>query len=113
MSLVSDRVFDHVPQEESFPYVAMGELIDTEFNNDDAEQMSSISITIHSYSREWGRKETHNIQERITAVLHRAALSETGFNFVTIDRTQSSSFVDVDGITRHGIVEFNIIITEA
>ena len=29
-------VYDHVPQTESFPFVALGEMVETEFNTDDA-----------------------------------------------------------------------------
>lgn len=106
-------VFDHVPQTQEYPFVAIGELVETEFNNDDAEQMNIASLTIHTYSRKRGRKETHDIQKQITLLLHRASLVASGFNFVSVDHTQSQSFTDADGLTRHGICEFNIIITEA
>ena len=105
-------VFDHVPQETPYPFVAIGELVDTPTDHDDTERMSNMSITIHSYSRQWGRKETHDIQVEITKTLHRANLAVTGFKFVSIDHEQSQSFTDDDGNTRHGIVEFKIIMTE-
>lgn len=107
------KVSDHVPQEVAYPYVVIGELVDTPFDNDDDQRMSNASLTVHSYSREWGRKETHDIQAEITNTLHRATLAASGFNFVSIDHEQSQSFTDADGITRHGIVEFKIIMTEA
>jgi len=106
-------IFDHVDQEAAYPYVVLGELVETQFDNDDAQRMVSASLTIHSYSREWGRKETHDIQFEITKTLHRAILAASGFDFVSIDHEQSQSFTDADGITRHGIVEFKIIISEA
>lgn len=105
-------IFDHVPQEEAYPYVVIGELVETQFDNDDVQRMVSVSITVHSYSREWGRKETHAIQFEITKTLHRAILAAAGFDFVSIDHEQSQSFTDADGITRHGIIEFKIIMTE-
>ena len=112
MDLVNDAVFDHVPQTQDYPYVNIGELVETEDNTDDQEQGVQASITIHSYSRKQGRKETGDIQEQINKSLHRADLIASGFNFVTIDHVQSQSFTDADGRTRHGIVEFNIIIKE-
>ncbi|MCH8172470.1 MAG: DUF3168 domain-containing protein [Proteobacteria bacterium] len=106
-------VFDHVPQDISYPYVAIGELVETEFNDDDAPAGVTASLTVHCYSRKRGRKETHDIQAEIQTALHRATLAASGFNFVSIDHEQSQSFTDADGITRHGIVEFKIIMTEA
>ena len=106
-------VHDHVPQESAYPFVVIGELVETEDNTDDAEEGEQASLTIHSYSRKLGRKETGQIQAEIRSTLHRATLGASSFNFVSIDHTQSQSFTDADGITRHGIVEFNIIITEA
>ena len=112
MSLVNDAVYDHVLQTQNYPFIAVGELVENEFNNDDPEQMNEASLTIHTYSRKDGRQEVNEIQERITRVLHRAELSASGFNFISIDHEQSQSFTDADGKTRHGVVEFNISITE-
>ena len=75
--------------------------------------MNQVSLTIHVYSRTPGRKETHDIQAAIVNTLHRAELSLSGVGFIFIDHAQSQSFTDADGKTRHGIVEFNILITEA
>lgn len=105
-------IYDHVPQSQAYPYVAIGELVETEFNTDDAKAAVQASLTIHVYSRKRGRKETHNIQAQIMATLHRATLTQAGFNFISVDHTQSQSFTDSDGITRHGVVEFNIMISE-
>jgi len=112
VALVSG-VYDHVPQEEVFPYVKIGELVETEQNTDDAEQNAAVSLTIHCYSRHQGRKEVHAIQLEINRALHRAPLAQAGFKFLTIDHVQSQSFTDADGLTRHGVSEFNILITEA
>ena len=113
VSLVNDAVFDDVPQTQDYPFIAIGELVENEFNNDDPEQMNEASLTIHTFSRENGRKEVNEIQERITQLLHRASISASGFNFISIDHEQSQSFTDADGKTRHGVAEFKILISEA
>lgn len=112
MSLVNDAVFDHVPQEEVFPFVAIGELIETENNTDDPQQGVQASLNVHSFSRDYGRNVTGQIQLEITNALHRATLTSSGSNFLSIDEVQAQSFIDADGITNHGIIEFNIIVTE-
>ena len=105
-------IHDHTPQENAYPFVNIGELVETEENTDDAQKAVVASLTIHTYSQEWGRKQTHEIQKEITNTLHRAALAQTGFNFISIDHMQSQSFTDSDGVTRHGVIEFNILISE-
>lgn len=112
MGLVSNSIYDHVPDKEGFPFIAIGELIQTEANTGSPEQQVEASLTLHSYSRYDGRDQTHQIQEEINKTLHRANLVSSGVQFISVDHVQSQSFVDADGITRHGVMEFKILITE-
>ena len=112
MALVNDSIFDHVPDKNPYPFIAIGELIQTEDNTGSPEQGVIASLTLHTYSRYDGRDETHEIQEEINRTLHRADLISSGVDFISIDHAQSQSFVDADGKTRHGIMEFKILITE-
>lgn len=105
-------VFDHVPQGTAYPYIEIGELIENEHNTDDTNGVVA-SITIHTWSRLQGRKETNSILEAIYNALHRATLTKSGNNFLSIDFVSSRSFTDADGRTRHGVIEFNIIVMEA
>lgn len=109
-------VYDDVPQPETvensdYPYITIGEdnhnSIDT-----DTENMNQVSIVVNVWSRESGRKQTKEIQGYIYDALHRARLSQAGYNFVNIMQDNSSSFYDADGITRHGVQTFNLIIEE-
>jgi len=112
MGLVNNSIYDHVPDKEGFPFIAIGELIQTEANTGSPEQQVEASLTLHSYSRYDGRDQTHQIQEEINKTLHRANLVSSGVQFISVDHVQSQSFVDADGITRHGVMEFKILITE-
>ena len=109
-------VYDAVPQPETvensqYPYITIGEdnhnSIDT-----DTENMNQVSITVNVWSRQLGRAETKRIQGYIYDTLHRARLEQNGFNFVNIMQDSSTSFYDADGITRHGVQTFNLIIEE-
>jgi hypothetical protein len=110
-------VYDEVPQpnssgaESNFPYVTIGEdnhvSIDT-----DTELMDQVSITIHTWSRQSGRKQTKLIQGLIFNSLNRANLIESGYKFINISRVDSQSFLDSDGFTRHGVQTFNLMIEE-
>lgn len=109
-------VYDAVPQpvtveNTDFPQIVIGEdsyaALDT-----DTENMNMVSITIHTWSRYRGRAETKEIQGYIYNSLQRAALSQPGFKFVTIMQSGSESFLDSDGLTRHGVQTFTLIIEE-
>lgn len=110
MALV-DAVYDDVPQGCDFPYITIGEdnhvSIDTDLDN-----YMQVSITIHVWSRENGRKQTKEIQGAIYNSLQRAELVYSGYKFVNIMSESSESFLDADGETRHGVQIFNLIILE-
>lgn len=114
MGLVNNEVHDHVPQNGEYPFIAIGELFESEMNTDDDKQGSQASLTIHTYSRKKGRDETNTIQAEINRTLHRKEneFIVSGFNFILIDEIDSGSFVDADGITRHGTIELKILISE-
>lgn len=102
-------VYDNVPQGAAFPYVVVGEDSINEWDTD-SETGALASVVVHTWSRGRGRKETKELQGHIYDALHRATLTGSGYNFVTIDLTSSESFLDPDGLTRHGVQSFNAII---
>jgi hypothetical protein len=105
-------VYDDKPQDDSaFPYVTIGEDNYT-FADTDTELMCNASITINTWSRYRGREEIKQMQDAIYNSLHRADLTATGYNFVTITQDSAISFYDADGITRHGVQTFNLLIEE-
>jgi hypothetical protein len=109
-------IYDAVPQPDTventdFPYIVIGDdshaSIDT-----DTENMNMVSITIDTWSRYRGRAEIKKIQGYIYSSLQRANLDNVGFKFVNIMQTASESFLDSDGLTRHGVQTFTLIIEE-
>jgi len=105
-------IYDEVPQETStFPYLTIGEDVHTTIDTD-TELMNQVSITVHTWSRYSGRAQTKQIQGLIYDSLHRASLSYSGYNFINIAQVSSESLLDSDGLTRHGIQTFNLLIEE-
>jgi hypothetical protein len=104
-------VFDNVPQSTDYPYVVIGE--DTLTNWDtDTELGTNCTCVIHTWSRYQGKLETKQIQGLIYESLHRANLTASGYNIVDVQFESSDSFLDVDGLTRHGISNFRVLIEE-
>lgn len=104
-------IYDNVPQTTAYPYVVIGE--DTVTNWDtDTELGTNCTCVIHTWSRSRGKKETKEIQGLIYAALHRASLTASGYNMIDIQFESSDSFLDVDGLTRHGITNYRVLIQE-
>jgi len=109
-------VYDAVPQPVSvnnndFPYITIGEDNHVTIDSDDTN-INQVSITIHTWSRQSGRAETKKIQGYIYDALHRANLTSSGYKFINLMQDSSTSSNDADGITRHGVQVFNLIIEE-
>lgn len=106
---LSAPVYDDVEQAWAFPYFTIGDDTVVDWSVDDADGAIG-SVTVHTWSRERGRKQVKALQSEVYTALNRATLTGAGYNFVTSDFVSSESFLDADGKTRHGVQVFNVII---
>ena len=108
-------VYDHVPQpvdsgdNAKFPYVAIGDDTTIAWDTDTSDGFE-ITITIHSWSRSRGRLEVKTIMGEVWDALHRYALPVAGYRTIFVYGEFSETFVEADGITRHGVQRFRIVI---
>jgi len=117
LMLLVNGVYDSVPQDEEFPYVTIGEAIHSE---DDTTGTigHAVSALINCWTRftptegSRGRLKTKQIQGEIFSALHRQNFSVAGYDVIDVAFEQSQSFVDQDGLTRHGVQNFRVIIQE-
>lgn len=111
-------VYDNTPQEidagasSDFPYITIGDDTHNDWSTD-TSLGDDATITIHCWSRYRGRAEVKEIQGYVYGILARAELSVSGFHFVTCEFLDSQSFVDTDGLTRHGVQTFRVILDES
>lgn len=108
-------IYDAVPQVKDsgsdlpFPYVTLGD--DTMLDWDtDTSVGKEATITIHSWSRYRGRLEVKDIQGAIYEALHLSQLNVSGYHTVLCLSEYSESLLDPDGLTRHGVQRFRLII---
>lgn len=101
-------VYDDVPQSAEFPYVALGDDTLIEWDTD-TELGAEATITLHTWSRERGRRETKLIQGLLYDALHRYELPIPGMHVIDCLWEMSESFLDPDGHTRHGVSRFRVI----
>ena len=108
MALISG-VYDSVPQTEVFPYVTIGEDSHVGWSTN-TTLGTDVNAVISVWSRERGRKETKQIQGEIYDALNRATLTYAGYDIINIELEGSESFMDADGLTRHGVQSFRVLI---
>ena len=110
-------VYDAVPQAEDsgdnslFPYVTIGEDSVNEFDTD-TDNGFDIDATIHVWSRYRGRREVKQIMGDIYNAMHLHDLAVSNSNTVLCLFQTADSFMDADGITRHGVITFRIVTEE-
>lgn len=92
-----------------FPFIQIGDDIVSTFPTDDSSNIEAV-VRLHVWSVARGSKQAKEILDLIRADLDRAEISVTGFSLISIDPIQSFVVLDPDGKTRHGVIEFRLII---
>lgn len=112
-ALVGDpaRLYDHVPDTPTFPYVEIGETFAGEFDTKSWDGMDQ-DVVLHVWSRARGKKETKQIMGAIHDVLNKQTLTVTGQNFILCQFTFGQVIDDPDGLTRHGIARYRVLTHE-
>lgn len=111
LKAIADAVYDHVPQDAAFPYVVVGEDLATPANVDDSLDTDHVA-QVHTWSRYRGRTETKQIQQTVYNALHRKPLTVENANYVDCNMESEESFLDDDGLTRHGVQLFRFFLDE-
>jgi hypothetical protein len=108
---VGSRIYDDAPQNTAFPYIVIGDVTTIEENTDDFFRRL-VTVSIHTWSRYRGRKETREIQDLIQRALDRQnlTLTDDDYDLINIYETGTQEFLDADGLTRHGVSDFKIIL---
>lgn len=102
------RVFDHVPASAAFPYVVVGEARGLPFDSK-TEDGFDQTVTLHSWSRYRGLKETKTIMAGLVAALDGGDLPVAGHRLVLLRFVFAATMLDPDGLTRHGVQRFRIV----
>jgi hypothetical protein len=110
-NVLSIPVYDNVPDNAQAPYVVIGDDTLVEFDSDGTSGFEA-TVTVHSWSIYRGRAEVKNIMGLIYDALHRAELNVQGYNLLGCDCEFSETFLESDGVTRHGVQRFRILIRE-
>jgi hypothetical protein len=109
-SLLGDpaRIFDHVPPSSDFPYLVLGEATTTPFDAKTEDGMEQ-TLTLHTWSRARGLRETKEIMAAAVKVLDGPSLALSGHTLILLRFEFAATFLDSDGLTRHGVQRFRAI----
>ena len=108
LSTGTRAVYDDVKPKSAYPYVVVGDDTLVE-NGTDSFNGFIATVTIHTWSDKKGRSEIKTMQDEIYGLLNRFKLSILGYNTQDCYQEFSESFLDPDGITRHGIQRYRVI----
>lgn len=99
------RVFDRVPENAAFPYLALGAL---EVSDEEAEcvDAATVTATIHVWSQAVGAVECRRICAAVRSALRGWSpdLTGDGFEAGPVRHNQTLDMMDADGLTTHGVV---------
>lgn len=104
-------VYDATPQDEAFPYITFAADSEEQWDTDDSRGFEAIA-EIHVWSRFRGQGEVKRIQRAIYNALHNVNLTVIRHNVVLCLWESAQQFVDPDGLTRHGVQRFRVILVQ-
>lgn len=104
-ALVGNRVFDRIPKDAPFPYVAYGPT-DTNTDAADCLDQEQIFIQLDVWSREVGFPEAKRISDAVRAALNDTNLSLSQNALVFLEHRQTRTLRDPDGLTSHAALSF-------
>ncbi len=110
MALVSG-IHDYVPQDTAFPYVAIGEATAIPFDTKSFDGME-VTLTMHSWAREHGRKKVKDINAEIYRILHNQNITVANQSLILLRFDFEDTLNESDGITYHGVMRFRALLQE-
>lgn len=92
----------------AFPFITYAQRL-REFDTDDSTGFD-VKAYVNTWSRTGGKTEAQQIQAHVYRILHNKRLTVDGSNLVLLLREDSSVDDDPDGITVHGVCEYQALL---
>lgn len=106
------KVYDDDPEQPAYPYIKTGEF-DARSWSDKSKPGQEVLFKLHFWSRYPGKKEVAEMMDAVLGILT-AAYPALGpeFNVVFQEMESNNILIDIDGATRHGILEMKYLVEE-
>lgn len=106
------NIFDDVPSGTPYPYIVVGDSTQVNISTKTVD-IQEYTITLHIWSEYRGKAEVKQIMDQIYTTLHDNAITVTGATLVDIKQEFEETFVESDGITRHGVMRFRAVVSDS
>ena len=103
-------VLDDVKADQPFPYVTLGEPVSTPWDSKTSVG-ENITWVLHCWSQYEGKREAYEILNLMHEAFTTQSLSVSGFSVSDFRREQQQVITDIDGLTRHGILNVRLWLT--
>lgn len=111
--LVGDnKIFDNVPQDTAYPYVRIG-LESTSDVGTKTLDGNIHRVDVEVWSQYRGQKEIKQIMERLYLLLNNTTIGVTGANSVMSYVVNTATIVEIDNLTRHGIITVDFTVYDS
>lgn len=104
---IGGRVHDDVPETAVYPYVVLGEAVETP-DNEVAAFGSRVVTTLHVWSAYRGFKEALEIAGHLVRLFDRQPLTVAGRELIAVRHEQTITMRDPDSDVRHVAVRFAV-----
>jgi hypothetical protein len=107
-------VFDHVPEGQGYPYVVLGEWIETPANRHDGFGRDSV-LMLHVWSQYRGFGEAYRVGARVMALLDQQPLTVQGLEHVSTRYEMGQTMTDPEppGDIRHLVQRYRFTTEQA
>ena len=103
------KVFDHVPQDETFPYLTLGPTTQLPWDTKNSDGMEH-TIEVHCWSQYAGQSEVKRMMAAALDAIDGVALTVIGHTLVLLQFNFGQTLNDPDGITHHGVQRYRALI---
>ncbi len=108
-ALGGPRIHDGAPRGTEFPYVTLGASGQSDWS-DGSTEGGDVSLTLHVWSRQTGKREAWAIAGTLMRLLHDEPLVLAAHHLVTLRVAFAEVRRDPDGITEHGVVRLEALV---
>ncbi|MFV2093451.1 MAG: DUF3168 domain-containing protein [Hyphomicrobiales bacterium] len=102
------RVYDDVPPGADFPYVVIGENLNRDWSTG-SDTGDEHGLTIHTWSRAAGRKQSLDLIAAIRAALDTGTLTLSQNRVVNLGFEFAQTRLDGDAQTIHGVIRYRVV----
>jgi len=110
-ALFTGKVSESLSDASSFPMIWIEDGGSSDWSDKDYDGLEAV-ITLHIGSQYRGTKEIRTWMDKAHSLLHDASLTLTTEQSVLCRFLRSEIVTDSDGITRHGVMRFSLLINE-